>query len=886
MPETVPNSYSSTDTLSSPSLQTDTSAVEIFSADTVPADSLPLATVDSLIESVAEILPDSLSSDTSALNRQTPKSSQLTDILKYKANDSIVKDFTTSKAYLYGKADIKYGQVELKAATVEIDLEENTLYARGQKDPASNDYIDKPEFKDAAQTFTSDTMKYNYTTKKGLIKNIITADQDGLIYGEDVKKVSDDVFYIAGGKYTTDKSPDPEFYIRSEQIKMNTGDNAVTGPAQMWIAGVPTLLWLPFSFFPLSNRKSSGLIMPTFAENPSDGLSLQNGGLYLALSEFFDLRLTGDVFTKGTWGVRGQSTYKYRYNFSGSFSFDYSEIVNSRLGRDDFSRRTAYNLRWSHNQDPKAHPTMNFSANVNFGSSDFYRATYNTFNDDQFLNNTINSSISFSKRWEDSPFSFNSGISFSQNSNSQTTNFTLPNFSLNMKRQNPFAVRGTSKDTWWKRIGVDYRLQGRNTVSLKDSLIFTEKFFTEARNGLSHAASVSTNVKALQYINISFNGSYNERWGFAREDRSIIQETNQVKRDTTFGFFAVRDFRLSTSASTTLYGLFFNQSLRHVLRPSVSYNYSPDFSTDFWGYYDSYVDTAGVETQYSPFSINAYGVPGRGKTSSVSLSLANTLEAKIAGDTDTAEAKKIKIIEALTVSTGYNFEAERFKMSNVSVRGNSTLFESQRVNYSFTFDPYFVNENNVREDEFSVNKGGPLLRLTNANLATSFSIDQSTFMGGGDDEGGADSVGLSAEAGKEEASAFFEGREVREVKKRKSFYRYYLLPWSLSVSYSWNFRKPNNDEGQINQTLRFNGSISPTPRFKVTFSSGYDLENNDFTYTSFGITREWESFRMNINWVPFGTRTSYFFFIGMKSSIFQDLKYEERSTPDKNIFFQ
>ena len=854
------------------------------------SDSLNAISKDSLVETppIDSLVTDSLINDSLKTNqlKKKKKSTPLKGILKYKATDSIVKNFKTKKLTLHKGAKLEYLKSDLKSGTIEINLNTKNVRARGIYDTTAKKTKEKPIFKDNGEVYNSDTLIYNYQSEKGFLYNVRTQNSDGIILGEKIKKEDENTVYISEGKYTTDKSKHPDYYIKSSKIRFNNTGNIITNWSQMWIADVPTPFFLPFSFFPSSSKRKSGFIMPTWGESRNEGFFLLNGGLYLSISQYLDFKLLGDIYSSGNWGFRTTSSYRKKYRYNGNFAFNYNTSGSSAFS-GDFGKSVNYNLNWSHSQDPKANPTLRFSANVNLGSSNYYKRSLNEYNTNAFLNNTISSSISLDKSWEDSPWRLSTSARHSQNTNTKKIDISLPIITVSMNRIFPFETKGQPKKTWWENLSVSYTGSAQNNISTTDSTIFTKKMVSEMKNGIQHSIPISTNTKLFQYLSLSTSLNYTERWYFSTI-RKRQTENSVIAIDTLYEFDSNREFSLSSGLSTTLYGIWkFSkdsklQAIRHLMRPSISYSFKPDFGTDFWGYYNK---IPGTDIEYSRFELGAYGYPGKGRSSSINFSMSNNLEAKIKSLSDTTETvKKIKIIDNLSISSSYNFAADNFKMSNVNISGNNTFFSKYNINYSATIDPYLLDGDGRRIDQFAFKNGAGLGRITSGYVSLSFGLNNKDFEFSEDK-----TIDTKRQKEKVDLKDFFKKDDKETLskpkKQPKTRYKPYTIPWNLSINYGLNYSKPGKDPSKIAQTLSFNGSISPSKKWRVNFSSGYDFENNGFSHTNFGISRDLGSFTMRFDWVPFG-RTSYYFFIGIKASVLSDLKYEERSTPTPNIFSQ
>ncbi|MFM1744581.1 MAG: hypothetical protein RLZZ630_518 [Bacteroidota bacterium] len=779
----------------------------------------------------------------------------------YQAEDSVLYDLDAGMVYLYGQAKMNYEDVRLEADYIHLNFNSKTLFSTGIPDSAGN-ISGRPVFHQGEDVFNAETIQYNFQSKRGKITGITTKEGDGFIHGQTVKKEADNTTFVQKGYYTTCDADTPHYCLKSGKIKVIPNNKVVTGPADLHIMNVPTPVAIPFGFFPNMKGRSSGIILPMYGESRQLGFFLRNGGYYLGVSDHFDLALTGDLYSRGSWRVNAFSNYSWRYRFSGNFSANYSYSRISREELPDYSLEKAFFIRWNHTQDAKARPGSTFTANVNAGSNSFYR--FNLSNSNNFLTNTFTSSIAWSKSWTGSPFNLSVAATHSQNTQTQDISLSIPSATFNMARQTPFKRRAqVGAVRWYEKIGVGYTTSFLNTITTKDSLLFQEGSLQQFRYGMQHSIPINTNFTIAKYLTVTPGFSYNERWYMRTIDKSWDPEAEQVVVDTVDGFRSARDFSFSTSMNTRIYGLVqFRKgrlaAIRHVMTPSISFTWRPDFSSDFFGYYkEVQVDTTERMQMYSIFEGGVFGGPGFGKASILNFSLDNNFEMKLRKKTDSVDVeKKVKILESLALNTNYNLAADSLNWAPISITARATIVEKVSLNMFATLDPYALGDNGLRINRSEWEENGRLARLTNGNASVNFAIVK--------------------KSNKEQKKA--EATELeKQVMSRVDEYMDYNVPFSLNVAYNLFYQSIPNQSGQINQTLSFNGDLQLTPSWKVSYNSGYDFKANEISYTSLGIYRDLHCWEMSLNWVPFGFQQNFFFQINVKSSVLQDLKLTRKN---------
>lgn len=866
---------------------------------TQPMDTLKVNAKDTIRIGTRKVR-DSIKNDSIKKDSVPEKQPILLDQVKYKSKDYVKISQRTKKIYLYNEAELYYQDTELKSGIIILDYEKNEVYAGRLKDTAGV-YSQAPYFKQGNNVVEPDSIRFNFDTEKALIWNSRTEQNGTQILGELTKKENDSVVFIKNAKFTTSKDIDnPEYYFLARKIKLVPNKKIVSGVTNMYIADVPTPIGFPFAYFPLTDDRASGFIFPTFGENSSRGYFFQNGGYYFAINDYVDLALLGDYYTNGSYAFRVESNYALRYRFRGNLSMRFEAVINSQRGFPDYSKSNIYNIRWSHNQDAKANPNSRFSASVNLGSSQFYQASINQLNTPNFLNNTLNSSVSYSRTFPSYP-SVNVSLTatHSQNTQTESVNLTLPTLQASVERIFPFAPKDKPKKGAFQNINFQYNLRGENRINTTDSLFLTKEMFNDAKFGMQHSIPISTNFKVLKYFSVSMGGNYDEVWTLQttnRTDATIDATTGEQiasVKDTIAGFDSYRTYNFSASVGTTIYGTFERgkdkkiQAIRHTLRPSISYSYNPAFDQ----YYDEYIVDAdnGTKQQYTRFEDGLFGVPGRTFASSIGINVANTVEAKIRQkDSTQTEPKKVMLLNSLNFSTSYNIAADSLAWSPVRVSGSTVLFNNKlNVNFGASLDPYAIDNQGIRINKFNINNGGSLFRLTSANLNLNYSFSSKNFEGGGNNvdntrSGGRDDDLFGKAQDFSNRQTFDDDSDDDEEKEDVEAYRA-KIPWDLRVAYTVTYLNSNRQNEISNNSVMFSGNVELTPQWKVGVSSGYDFKNKGFTFTQMRFERDLKSWRINFNWVPFSARASWYFFIGIKASILRDVKWEQRSEPDRRL---
>lgn len=836
-----------------------------------------------------------------------PEKETLTDVVDYYGEDYVLLNRKENKVYMYNKAYIIYEDMRIDAGLIILDYNKNEVYAKGID--SAGFYSQRPVFVQASNRVEPDSIRYNFNTEKALVYNSRTEQNGFRVISEVTKKVNDSVVYLRNVKFTTSKNiEDPEYYFYTRKAKFVPKKKIVTGLTNMYIADVPTPLGLPFAYFPLTEDRTSGFIIPSFGENNSRGFFFQNGGYYFAINDYLDFSLLGDYYTNGSYALRGESTYVLKYKYRGNFSARYEYLVQEERGFPNFQESAIYNIRWTHSQDAKSNPSSRFSASVNLGSSKYFNQSINQTNNASALVNTLSSSISYSKTFEGEPqVNLTVAATHSQNTQTEQISMSLPNLNASVSRIYPFAPRDGTKKGIIQNINFQYDLTAENRIQTVDSLFFKPEMFNRAQIGAQHNIPITTNFKILKYLSASAGTNYRETWVLKstrkRYDENANDGNGAIVQDTVSGFESYRTYNFSTSLGTTLYGLFnFGtdkkiQAIRHVVRPSISYNINPAFDR----YYEEFrVPNTADPTledeiiQYSRFENTLYGPPSKVYSSNVGISLSNTFEAKVRDrDTTALEPKKITLLNNLNFSTAYNLAGDSLKWSPLQFSGSIPIIPKLDFNFSGALDPYALDNNNRRIDVFNINNGGSLFRLTNANISINYSfsskdfesktkdtnrMENETFRNGGRPD---DLFG--------ETSDIYDGQIYRDddqddVDKTNVEWYNFSIPWDIRFAYTITFGNAQRQNEISSQSFMMSTNLELAPRWTVGVSSGYDFKNKGVTLTQFRFQRDLESWQMSFNWTPIGSiNTAWYFFIGIKASVLSDIKYDKRRESDKRL---
>jgi len=857
----------------------DTNAVNI---ETYPDTSI-FVPIDSSI-----LIVDTLGNDSLKVEVLEISDDAIEEPIDYKAKDSILFDVKEHKVYLYGEAQINYQSIELKAEYIELNLDSNLVFAVGVEDSTGTN-IGKPEFVDGKDEFTSMEMTYNFKTKKGIIKEVITEQNGGFLHSKRTKIQANKEVHLKGGKYTTCNLEHPHFYIKLTKAKVIPDDKIVSGPAYLVIEDVPTPLLIPFGFFPNHSGHKSGILIPEYGEETNRGFFLRNGGYYFAINDYVDSQVRGEIYSKGSWGLNTVTRYKKKYRYNGNLNLKYSSF---KLFEDSVPDRL-YKINWKHTQDSKARPNSRFSANVDFGSSTYNK--YNTYSAKNRLQNEMSSSISYNKRLANTPFSFSANIRHSQNSNDSTVTLSLPDLGFNMSRIYPLKRKNkVGKTQWYEKIGITYSSSMKNQIKIHEDTLFTEEALSRFNNGIIHKVPVSTSLKVLKVFTLNPSFSYTERW----YRRSI--EKDWVDTSATSGYYVIDtlnqfkrsgDYIVNIPFSTKMYGFYMNknpdayfQALRHVISPTVGFSYRPDYSLNYWGYYKKDPRTNTYDNKYSIFDggTNAwrgiYGSPPSGKYGSVNMRLGNNLELKVRQKADTTGKAKpkppIKLIDDLSLSTNYNIAADSLNWGDFTLQAR-TRVSVLNLNFNARFDPYAYNDSTgISYNVFLYQQKKGLARLTSANFTAGFSLRSSNL---DKKQKGLEDTKLQAARAAGLTGDYFED------------YVDFDIPWNVRIDYNYNYTNVafNTEtyefDPKITQTIRVAGDLNITKKWKISMATGYDWETKKITYTTVDIYRDLHCWEMRFNWIPFGNYQSYNFTIKVKSTVLQDLKINRRKSWTDNF---
>ena len=865
-------------------------------------DSLRLAA-----DSTRTALPDSLAAD--SLQRKQA----LDAPVSYQAADSIVMT-AGNWAYLFGDGSVKYQQIELQAENIEMNMDSSIVFAKFGLDSVGSEF-GYPLFKDGDQEYEAKMMRYNFKSKKGFINNVITQQGEGYVTAGRTKKMEDDAMNMVGGRYTTcDEHEHPHFYIQMTKAKVRPKKNIVTGPVYLVLEDVPLYpLGLPFCFFPFSSTYSSGILFPTFGDESTRGFFLRDGGYYFALSDYMDLAVTGEIYTKGSWGLAARSSYKKRYKYNGSFNASYLVTKLGDKGLPDYSKSKDFKLQWTHTQDAKANPFLSFSASVNFSTSSYDRNNTQSLYNGDVNSNTKGSSVNITKRFPNSPFTISGTMNVNQVTRDSSISVTLPDMTITMSRIYPFKrKKRIGKERWYEKVAMSYSGTLTNRISTKENLLFKSNLVRDWRNAMQHSIPVSATFTLFKYLNISPSVSYKERWYTNKITQQYDEELGRiVPKDTTYGFYRIYDYSASIAASTTLYGFFKPlpflgnkvEMIRHRFEPSISLSGQPDFGSAHFGYYDEfdYVDAYGrnVHYTYSPFSHNTYGVPGQGKAGSVNFSIDNNIEMKVRSDKDSTGFKKISLIDKLSLSMSYNMAADSFKWSDLNMGMRLKLSKSYTLNLNCVFDTYTydvdANGNPVRKNvtRWQAGKGFGRLRSTGTSFSYTFSNETFKKWFGGAEEKNEKpekpDQGRKEEDEEEDGNSTSKsGSRLLGQKKEQGEYDAdgYLVtsvPWSLSFSYSMRLGYGKFDpekkeyKYKVTNSLSFNGSLQPTKNWRMNFNATYDFDMKKISYMTCSFTRNMHCWQLTGSVVPVGPYKSYSFTVAVSSSLLKDLKYDKRN---------
>lgn len=819
------------------------------------------------------------------------------------AKDSIRQDFSNGqrKMYYWGDVEVSYENIKLKADYMEYDMSTGTVYARGTYDSLAQEWKGQPEMTQGSQTFNMEEVRYNFNTRKARITNMITKEDDGILHGKNIKMMPDKSINITKGKYTVCDLEHPHYYLKLSSAKVVTkpSQKTVFGPAHLVVEDVDLPIGIPFGFIPKRPDRATGLLMPSFGEENARGFYLRDAGMYFVLGDYFDMSLTGDYYTLGSWAANLNSRYMVKYKFTGNLAVNYSVDQTGEKGSTDFFQSKNFGVRWSHSQDSKAHPGTSFSASVNFSSPSNSR--YNSHSVSEALQNQISSSISYSKNWN-GKFNLSVNALHSQNSRDSSYTFTLPNITFSVSIFYPFKIKNrVGKERFYEKFALGYNTSIQNKINFKASEFGEPGFIDKFQNGVAHNFSIKLpDFTLFKYLNVAPNVSYGMNWFFRKSEAYFDPETNSVKTEMgkQFGTFgATHNYSGSLSMSTRIYGMYnFGkyhkiQALRHVVSPSVSMSFSPEKGKAFNGWRTfNYVDTLGVQKSYD---YNIYqgqinSAPGKGKSATMSISLGNNLEAKVRDmkDTTGTGSKKVKILDQFNFSTGYNFLADSLKMNNVGLSMSTSIFGKLGINGNMNFDPYAINERGQRVNKYNLLETGVPLRLTNVSTSVSYSLSgKGTVKGNDGSKSSGGDGGGSGNPADYYRRIYYHPLTGEYIPGGWLYYTNPNVPWSLNFNYSFSMSRSYNyannqlsKKDNYTQTLGVQGNIQLTPKMSVQAQSGWDFTAMKMTTTQFSFRYDLHCFNISVSWVPSGMYQSYSFLISANAAALADLLRFKKST--------
>ena len=835
----------------------------------------------------------------------------LDHVVQFNAKDSIIL-YGRSQAVMYGNGKIQYGDIDMTAAQISMDMDSSQVQAIGVPDTVG-DLVGNPVFKDNSGEYESKVMKYNFKTKRGFITDIVTEQGEGYLTGGITKKTEDDYYYIKDGRYTTcDDHEHPHFYFQLTKAKVKPKKNVVTGPAYMVLEDLPLPIAVPFGYFPFSEKYQSGILMPTVGEDYNRGFYLRNGGYYLALGQYADLALTGEIYTRGSWGLSAQSSYSKRYKFSGSFSVNYLTTVTGEKGDPDYSKMKNFQVLWNHSQNQKANPYLTFSASVNFATSGYSRSNITDYYRNSFTENTKSSTVNLTYKIPNSKWSISTNANISQRTADSTLTVSFPNVTISMSQTAPFKrKRAVGDERWYEKIKINYTGRFQNSLTAKQNDFLHKSLVKDWRNGMSHTMPIQATFNVFKYFNITPNITLNDRMYTSKILQQWDPNASAVVRDTTYGFYNIFDFNFGVSVSTKVYGFFKPlkflgklseklQMVRHVMTPSVSFTATPDFGAPFWGYYGNYervmTDGTVMPVRYSYFQHGLYGSAPSAKSGVISFNIANNLEAKVKSESDSTGFKKISLIENFTLSQSCNLAADSLKWSNLSTSIMLRLTKGFNLNLNATWDVYKYALSPtgapVRINKLRLFNGGGWGRLSSTGTSFSYTFNNDTFRRkrnkdkkDNEQQSRTDTNRGNTDEKEDEGKDSGQTTDLELV----DGYAKWECPWSLTLNYSvsygygsFNYKKLEYN-GKWTQNLSLNATIRPTKNWSFNASASYNFDTHKIAYMNCTISRQMHCFEMSASFVPVGPYKSYNFHIAVKSSILQDVKYDKHSSMNNGV---
>jgi hypothetical protein len=831
--------------------------------------------------------------DTIPANIRRASKNAIDKMVTYKAADYIKRDIANKKVLLVKEAVVNYGDIEIKADSIVFNMETNILFAIGRKDTAGK-MIGSPVFKEGSQEFQANELTYNFKTKKALVRNIITKQADGLLHSNFTKLLEDGTSNIIKSTYSTCDADTPHFYINLPKAKVYPGEKIVSGPGNLVVEGIPLPLVIPFGFFPVNTKKAaSGILFPQIGEERERGYSLTDGGYYFALSHYFDLTLKGSIYSNGSWLATAQTSYNRLYKYNGNFSFNYANNISGHKGLEDYSQSTNYRLGWIFTQDAKASPGSRFSASVNMSSSGYEKN--NSYSVSEHVTTQKQSSVSYSKSWEGTPFNFSTSANHSQNTKNKTVSLNLPKANFNVSRIYPLKGKNqTGPSKWYQELQFQYSAAFDNRINTYDSLLFTKAVWDTMDNGFKQDIPVSLQLRPFRNFSISPSVTYSAVMYSQKTHHYWDEEQNEVIAETMKGFYYGQAINPAISASFNpqIFGMFsFTdpesrlQAIRHVIKPSIGFNYVPSMpglSSDMYEHVQT--DSAGTKFRdYSIYEGNIYGTPSMSKKSgSVSFGLVNIVEGKIFARNDTTgKPKKIKIIDNFSINTSYNIFADSMKWSPVSMSLRTSLLNKLNISMRSNFSLYALDEHGKAYNTFAITQNNNLLRLTNFGASLDFSLND--LLGGDKSKSKTNVPGNTGtdnlNEGFDRTQGMMRGQQGLQdqvsVPRDEYGYQQFDVPWTMNVTYSFDYSKPGL-KSTITQAITMTGNVTLTKPLSLTYATGYDFKGKAITMTTIGVRRDLHCWEMNLNWIPVGNMKGWNFMIRAKSSVLGDMKYERR----------
>ncbi len=907
------------DSIATDSITTTDTIKATASLDTLSMDSIQLA-----IFRHNKAVDDSLAQD--SINKS--RKNGIDAPVEYSAEDSLTYEAASGLAHLYGDSKVKYQNMDLQSDKIYMSLDSSLVHATGSKDTTTNELVGTPVFKMGSDEYQSDTMAFNFKTKKGLISGVYTQQQEGFLTSELSKRGANGEMFLQHGRYTTCDDPHPDFYLAMSRAKVRPGKDVVFGPTYLVVADVPLPLAIPYGFFPFTKSYSSGLIMPTYGDETERGFYLRDGGYYFAINDKMDLKLLGEIYTKGSWGLSAASNYRKRYKYSGSFYASYQNTINGEKNMPDYSKTTSFKIQWSHRQDAKANPYSQLSASVNFATTSFEKDNLGSmYNPQALTQSTRTSSVSWSTTFSSIGMTLTSSTNLNQNMRDSTIALTLPDLNISIARFYPFKrKKRVGAERWYEKISMQYTGHLTNSITTKEDKLLHSSLTRDWKNGMQHVIPISGSFTLFGYLNVNPSFNFTDRTYFNKTHKSWDAVNQREVSDTISGFYNVYNWNLSLSTSTKLYGMYIPsrklfgdkiQAIRHVVTPSVSFSYAPDFSASRYGYYETYqkTDADGKVSlvEYSPYSMGAYGVPGKGKTGSISMDLSQNLEMKVKSDDDSTGYKKISLIDEFRMSMSYNMAADIRPWSDLSTSLRLKLSKSYTLNLNAVFASYVYEADSVgatpRVSEHTTYWGlGKLGRFQGISQNLSYTLSNEKIAklfkrlrgekvekdknksntGQNDDDEWDPNVETNVDEDMEKAKRGAKRKGGSKAETDEDGYMAFQFPWSLSFGYGITMREDQTLSKfnyntmrypyKFTQNLNVSGNVRISDGWNISFSSGYDFDNKKISMTTASLSRDLHCFNMSCS-VVLAPYTSYNFSFRCNASTLTDaLKYDKRSS--------